>query len=212
MKRPAVWAATPTLTTWSRRTRGRFPSTRASSCTTSARIRLLCRLFSELNVVTRQTEMSLSVHCDGCGLEYAGAKGLGGVFAQPRSLANVAFLRLLTQIHRFHRQAQTHSGPRATIVLSLGEFLERGGFSDYFVSHFVVPIVSCVWSVAPGVALQYPARYLFAFLQEPRDAVVYRVAGLAHGRRWIAYLCRPSGQAPERRRHLDSGHGGRHAA
>ena len=47
---------------------------------------LLCRLFSELNVVTRQTEMSLSVHCDGCGLEYAGAKGFGGVFAQPRSL------------------------------------------------------------------------------------------------------------------------------
>ena len=28
----------------------------------------------------------------------------------------------------------------------------------------MVPIVSCVWSVAPGVALQYPARYLFTFL------------------------------------------------
>ena len=48
--------------------------------------------------------------------------------------------------------------------LSLGEFLDRGGFSDYFASHFLVPIVSCVWSVAPGVALEYPARYLFTFL------------------------------------------------
>ncbi len=32
-------------------------------------------------------------------------------------------------------------------------------------SHFVVPIVSCVWSVAPDVAQHYPARYLFAFLE-----------------------------------------------
>jgi uncharacterized protein len=125
---------------------------------------LLCRLFSELNVATRQTEMSMSVHCDGCGLEYAGAKGLSGVFAQPRSLTNPAFLRLLTQIHRFHRQAR-RSLVQGDDLISLGEFLEQGGYSDYFVSHFVVPIVSCVWSVAPDVALQYPARYLFAFLE-----------------------------------------------
>ena len=124
---------------------------------------LLCRLFSELNVLTRQTEMSMSVHCDGCGLEYAGAKGLGGVFAQPRSLANFAYLRLLAQVHRFHRQARSTLA-REDDLISLGEFLQHGGYSDYFVSHFVVPIVSCVWSVAPGVALRYPARYLFAFL------------------------------------------------
>ena len=41
---------------------------------------LLCRLFSELNVATRPTDMSLSIHCEGCGLEYAGANGFGGVF------------------------------------------------------------------------------------------------------------------------------------
>lgn len=125
---------------------------------------LLCRLFSELHVATRQTEMSMSVHCDGCGLEYAGAKGLGGVFAQPRSLTNIAFLRLLAQIHRFHRQA-TRALVQGDDLISLGEFLEHGGYSTYFVSHFVVPIVSCVWSVAPDVAQHYPARYLFAFLE-----------------------------------------------
>jgi predicted NAD/FAD-binding protein len=125
---------------------------------------LLCRLFSELHVVTRQTEMSMSVHCEGCGLEYAGAKGLGGVFAQPRSLAKPAFLRLLAQIHRFHRQARIALA-RGDDQLSLGEFLEHGDYSDYFVAHFVVPMVSCVWSVAPGVALRFPARYLFTFLE-----------------------------------------------
>ncbi|HEX3705383.1 MAG TPA: FAD-dependent oxidoreductase, partial [Mycobacteriales bacterium] len=45
----------------------------------------LLRLFAELGVTTQPTEMSMSVSCEGCGLEYAGAKGIGGLFAQPRS-------------------------------------------------------------------------------------------------------------------------------
>ncbi|MET0422069.1 MAG: FAD-dependent oxidoreductase, partial [Acidimicrobiia bacterium] len=39
----------------------------------------LVRLFAELGVETRTSEMSMSVRCEGCGLEYAGARGLGGV-------------------------------------------------------------------------------------------------------------------------------------
>jgi predicted NAD/FAD-binding protein len=38
----------------------------------------LLRLFDELDVTTQPTEMSMSVRCEGCGLEYAGAKGVGG--------------------------------------------------------------------------------------------------------------------------------------
>ena len=124
---------------------------------------LLRRLFSELSVETRETEMSMSIHCEGCGLEYAGAKGIGGVFAQYRSMTNPAFLRLLTEVRRFHRQARRVVEEGEDSV-SLGEFLVRGRYSTYFSSHFVVPIVSCVWSVAAGLALQYPARYLFTFL------------------------------------------------
>ncbi len=41
----------------------------------------LLRLFAELGVATQESEMSMSVRCDGCGLEYAGSKGLGGLFA-----------------------------------------------------------------------------------------------------------------------------------
>jgi uncharacterized protein len=125
---------------------------------------LLCRLFSELGVQTQPTDMSMSIHCEGCGLEYAGAKGFGGVFAQSRSLANPAFLRLLTQVNRFYRTARNQLA-QGDDDLSLGEFLVRERFSDYFTTHFMVPIVSCVWSVAPGLALQYPARYLFTFLE-----------------------------------------------
>ena len=39
----------------------------------------LLRLFGELGVATRDTEMSMSVRCEGCGLEYAGARGPRGL-------------------------------------------------------------------------------------------------------------------------------------
>jgi predicted NAD/FAD-binding protein len=123
----------------------------------------LLRLFRELDVATQDTEMSMSIHCDGCGLEYAGAKGVGGLFAQPRSALRPAYLRMLTEVKRFHRAA------RAVIAdgrddVTLGQFLTDGGYSSYFVQHFMVPVVSCVWSTAQDAALDYPARYLFSFL------------------------------------------------
>ncbi len=65
----------------------------------------LLRLFGELGVETQPTDMSMSVRCDGCGLEYAGAKGLGGIFAQPANAANPRFLRMLVEVKRFHRAA-----------------------------------------------------------------------------------------------------------
>jgi predicted NAD/FAD-binding protein len=124
----------------------------------------LLRLFSELGVATRETEMSMSVRCDGCGLEYAGAKGIGGVFASARTARKPAYLRMLVEVKRFHRAArrlleQTEDTPR-----TLDTFLRDGRYSTYFIQHFMVPVVSCVWSCAPADALQYPARYLFQFL------------------------------------------------
>ena len=46
----------------------------------------LVRLFGELDVEVRPAEMSMSDRCEGCGLQYAGGRGLRGVFAQPRRL------------------------------------------------------------------------------------------------------------------------------
>jgi predicted NAD/FAD-binding protein len=124
---------------------------------------LLTRLFGELGVASQPTEMSLSVRCEGCGLEYAGARGLTGLFAQPRSAINPALLRMLIEVRRFHRRARSVL-TQASDELTLRDFLLAGGFSDYFVAHFMVPMVSSVWSASPGTALSYPARYLFAFL------------------------------------------------
>lgn len=128
---------------------------------------LLTRLFDELDVETVPTEMSMSVRCAGCGLEYAGARGLGGVFAQPSSIVNRRFLRMLAEVRRFHRAARDTLGEAATEAddpRTLRRFLRDHRFSDYFVAHFVVPLVSTVWSSSTSDALAYPAAYLFTFL------------------------------------------------
>lgn len=128
----------------------------------------LLRLFAELGVTTQDSEMSMSIRCEECGLEYAGAKGAGGMFAQARSLVRPRFLKLLVEVKRFHRNAQALLAVPADAAAAdetLREFLARGRYSTYFTQHFMTPVVSCVWSCAPEIALEYPARYLFSFLE-----------------------------------------------
>ena len=126
---------------------------------------LLRRLLTELEVPVRPTEMSMSIRCEGCGLEYAGGRGPKGILAQPGRAFDPTFLALLGQVRRFHRRAsrfldEADEGDLTTY----GEFLRREGFSRYFVTHYAVPMVSCVWSAGQETALLYPARYLFRFL------------------------------------------------
>jgi predicted NAD/FAD-binding protein len=120
---------------------------------------LLTRLFAELGVTTHESEMSMSVRCAGCGLEYAGKRGFGGVAAGARG-GGARYLRMLAEIPRFHRAARRLLDDD----LTFGEFLARGRYSRYFTAHFAVPLVAAVWSCPPGTVLSYPAAYLFAFL------------------------------------------------
>ncbi len=128
---------------------------------------LLRRLFRELDVDVHPTEMSMSIHCDGCGLEYAGGRGGKGIFAQRRRLLDPRYLAMLVNVKRFGRLAHAllESPSDDGEPQTYGDFLEAHGFSDYFVSHYAIPVVSCVWSSGHETALEYPARYLFEFLK-----------------------------------------------
>jgi predicted NAD/FAD-binding protein len=123
----------------------------------------LCLLFEELGIATRETDMSMSVRDDGSGLEYAGARGIGGLFPSWSTLTRPRYLLMLAEIKRFHAAAtrllQTDTEE------TVGAFVDRHGFSRYFVDNFMTPLVAAVWSCPPGQAMRYPARYLFVFLE-----------------------------------------------
>jgi uncharacterized protein len=115
---------------------------------------LLTRLFRELGVATHESDMSFSVSCVGCGLEYSGRRP----FAQPANAARPPFLSLLWEVGRWLRTAQPEDETQ-----SLAEYLDLHGYSQRFRRHFLVPLTSALWSTAPGRALEFPAAYAIRF-------------------------------------------------
>ncbi len=131
----------------------------------------LVRLFAELGVLTQPTDMSMSVRCDGCGLEYAGGRGGYALLARRPSVGWARYTRMLAEVPRFRRAARAllrsahpGAGRPADDGPTFGEFLASEDFSWYFRTHYARPLVSAVWSCAPRRAYSYPARYLCAFL------------------------------------------------
>ena len=71
---------------------------------------------------------------------------------------------MLADVPRFHRLARALLQNTRGDDPTWGEFLTRGRFSPYFIDHFAVPLVACVWSSGDADARAYPARQLFEFL------------------------------------------------
>src|SRR5215475_15545288 len=85
---------------------------------------LLTRLFAELGVTTQPSQMSMSVRCAGCGLQYARQRGLPGLAAGlPRGRGR--YVRMLAGVPRFHRAARRALGDHDGQVLA--DFLRTGG-------------------------------------------------------------------------------------
>ena len=71
---------------------------------------------------------------------------------------------MLAEITRFYRHARRVLDHDEAHDVTLGAFLAIGGYSRYFVDHFIVPLVSAVWSSGAALSMRYPAWYLFEFL------------------------------------------------
>ena len=105
--------------------------------------------------------MSFSVRCEKSGLEYNGTN-LNSLFAQRSNLARPSFLRMVADILRFNRSAPALLGNPAD-TSSLGEYLAAGGYSRYFVEHYIIPMGAAIWSSRPADMLSFPARFFVEF-------------------------------------------------
>lgn len=123
----------------------------------------LVRLLDLLDVPSQESDMSFSVSCRSCDLEYSGT-GFSGLFAQRSNLVSVPHLRMLKEIARFNRIA-----PELLLEtsnhLTLAHYLEREQFGDEMRRHYLGPMAAAVWSSGTQGVDRFPARLLVQFFK-----------------------------------------------
>ena len=122
----------------------------------------LTRLFGELQVPVKKTDMSFSVRHEDTGLEFCGSS-LNHLFAQRRNLLRPSFYRMLFAIDRFNRDAIAALADPAIDSLTLADYVRARGYGRDFLDLYLVPMSSAVWSTPPEKMLQFPARTLLRF-------------------------------------------------
>jgi len=123
---------------------------------------LLTRLFGELGVATQPTTMSFSVRHAPSGLEYCGTS-LNHLFAQRRNLLRPRFYRLLASINRFNQEAVAALDDPAVAGMTLGQFVGQRGYGADFLTLYLAPMSSAVWSTPPALMYDFPAVSLLRF-------------------------------------------------
>ena len=123
------------------------------------------RLLDDLKVDTQPSEMSFSVKCTDTSLEYGGAN-LNTLFAQRSNLLKPRYWRMLVDIVRFNKKALVDAeNDQLSDDMTLGAYLQDNGFSDLFVSHYLLPMGSAIWSATTADMRDFPARLFISFFK-----------------------------------------------
>lgn len=123
----------------------------------------LTRLFRTLAVPTKPTEMSFGVQHRPSGLEYSGAS-INQLFAQRRNLLRPSFYWMLRQIDRFNREATAAVDDPQLRQMTLDDYIRRGDYGEDFLTLYLLPMTSAVWSTPPEKMRRFPAATLLRFL------------------------------------------------
>jgi predicted NAD/FAD-binding protein len=110
--------------------------------------------------------MTFGISRDGGAFEWSGTS-LGALFAQPTNALRPTFWRMIFDIIRFNLfSLDLLSSPaKPSSTLTIGEYLEKEGYSDTFRDDYLIPMTACVWSTGPDkCALEFPAMTLVRFM------------------------------------------------
>jgi predicted NAD/FAD-binding protein len=115
--------------------------------------------------------MTFGISRDAGAFEWSGTSG-SALFAQSENALKPSFWRMIFDIVRFNQFAldllSIAPGPSSgsvTAETSIGEYLEREGYSEAFRDDYLIPMTACVWSTgADKCALEFPALTLIRFM------------------------------------------------
>lgn len=124
----------------------------------------LSRLFSELGVETEETPMSFGVQHLPRKIEYCGSS-VNQLFAQRKNILSPRFMRLLSSISRFNRDAKDAIGSGELDGFSLHEYATSRGYDRDLLDLYVLPMSSAVWSTRLDDVRHFPAMTLLRFFE-----------------------------------------------
>jgi len=137
------------------------------------------RFLKEVGVDPVDSEMTFSVSRDNGAFEWSGeAKG---IFAQRRNLFRLRHWRMIFDIIRFNqfaldlladddegvvtRLGTSVSGRKHSRDMTIGQYLEKEGYSRAFRDDYLIPMTAAVWSTSPDkTSLEFPAHTLVRFM------------------------------------------------
>lgn len=123
----------------------------------------LCGLFDALDVESRKSDMSFSVHCEKTGLEYNGTD-FNRLFSQRKNIINPAFWRMLKDIIRFNEESPVVLRDGIDDTITVAEFAEKNKFSEKFIEYYLVPLGASLWSSPAEQFRRFPIKFVLEFL------------------------------------------------
>jgi len=121
------------------------------------------RLMDRLGVASEVSDMSFSVDSHSSGLQYNGTS-LNTLFAQRRNLFKPAFLKMIREILRFNQESRADlAADTIPDGETLGQYLDRNRYSQYFRNNYIVPMGAAIWSAPEIVLEQFPIRFFLQF-------------------------------------------------
>ncbi|KAI0385326.1 amine oxidase [Hypomontagnella monticulosa] len=131
-----------------------------------------------IKVKTVPTQMTFAVSRDRGRFEWAGTS-LDAIFCQRRNIFSPRMWRLIFDIIRFNQFAldllkendsesyPLSSSPIGSIdpMETIGQYLDREGYSDTFRNDYLIPMMAAVWSTSPDKCnLEFPAVTAVRFM------------------------------------------------
>lgn len=120
-----------------------------------------------LDVEAKAAHMSFAVSTEAGGFEYS-SHGLKGLFAQKRNLASPKFWSMLTDLKRFHREAEGDLAEMDRTLCSLGDYLDGKGYGQAFRDLHLLPQAAAIWSSSSRQMADYPAAAFVRFYRNHR--------------------------------------------
>lgn len=124
----------------------------------------LTKLFKELNVQSKPTDMSFSVRNNSLNLEWSGT-GFGRFFGDRKNIFNVRFWKMLLELDRFNKVALASLDDESIANHTLQEFIDREKLSSDMLDLYLLPMMSALWSAPPSTMLAFPASVLIRFMR-----------------------------------------------